>query len=514
MICPGNPLGRMKVCGFADDRLGIRDGRRPMEGTLIPAIPVQPLSWADALPLLRNLAVNEAPKEFQGALDITYHIGPGPAVVRVHTQHNYTNPTLVNVFGEIRGSERPEEVILIGNHRDAWVFGAVDPSSGTAALLEVVRGLAHLISQGWTPRRTLRFASWDGEEYSYLGSVNHAEGNSETIREQVVAYLNLDSAASGPQFSASASPGLVQLMHWAADFVIDPETGKPLSEVWDGRVGVLGAGSDYVPFVHHLGVPSLDFIFDQSKPIHYAVYHSNFDSFYWMDTFGDPGFKYHRAAAQYLGTMLLGLSERPLLRMNPRHTADMLDLSLQDARIRLERAGLQDKVALAALESVMQTFRLRADAVHDQMERLLERHGANLTIDQADDINSRLRAVEPAFLSDRGLPGRPWFRNLLQAPGIFQGYGSERFPGLMEAIRVGDIKQIQGQVDEITQAVKRAADRMMHKRSNDKVSSIAVVVALVTMVVLGLLGCAIWVYIRRQRQQMAHQGSDYYALGY
>ena len=252
-------------------------------------------------------------------MPLAYHVGGTPDVkVRLKTDMDYKQRTIWDVVARIDGSQDKDRWVVLGNHRDAWVFGAVDPNSGTAAMLEVARGYGELLKKGWTPKRTIILCSWDAEEYGLIGSTEWAEENADELREKAVAYLNVDVAVSGGTFGASSVPSLWKLIRDVTREVKDPKTGKTIYQQWqdhagesnstneaadksEARIGALGSRSDYTPFLQHLGVPSTDMGFNGD----YGVYHSAYDSFYWMDHFGDPSFVYHVAAAQLWGTLAI-----------------------------------------------------------------------------------------------------------------------------------------------------------------------------------------------------------------
>ncbi|HKP83097.1 MAG TPA: M28 family metallopeptidase, partial [Pyrinomonadaceae bacterium] len=313
---PGDPLtpGRPSIPGEA--RL------RPEEATDLTRIPVQPLAYDEAKTILSQLKGPVRPRGFQGGLPFAYHVGGTNDVkLRLKTDMDYKTRKIWNVVARIDGNEEKDRWVVLGNHRDAWVFGAVDPNSGSSAMLEVGRGFGELLKKGWKPRRTIVLCSWDAEEYGLVGSTEWAEELAAELRTKAVAYLNLDAAVSGPNFSASSVPSLWKLIRAATRDVKDPKTGKSVYQQWqdrarenrpetdqstsEARIGALGSGSDYTPFLQHLGVASTDMGFSGD----YGVYHSAYDSFYWMDKFGDPEFKYHVAAAQVWGTLAMRLAD-------------------------------------------------------------------------------------------------------------------------------------------------------------------------------------------------------------
>ncbi|HYX69460.1 MAG TPA: M28 family metallopeptidase, partial [Terriglobales bacterium] len=308
----------------------------PAEAASLPKIPTTPLSWGDAQPVLEALGGPESPREWQGALPFTYHLGPGPVKVRLHLKQNYEYRTLWDVIGRIPGSDpdQRDQWVVAGNHRDAWVYGAVDPNSGTAAMLEAVRGLGELLKAGWRPRRTIVIGSWDGEEQGLIGSTEWAEQNFKELAD-AAAYFNVDVAVSGPNFGASAVPSLKQFVRDVTRVVPSPQGGM-LYEVWrrarerqaeraaaqpevtgsqqrtpaarldkEVPVGDLGSGSDYTPFLQHLGVPATDI--GSAGP--YGVYHSAFDNFQWFTRFADPHFLYEQEMARVFGMEVLRMAD-------------------------------------------------------------------------------------------------------------------------------------------------------------------------------------------------------------
>ena len=322
---PGDPLtpGKPSIPGV--ERIKIEDA------TNLTRIPVQPISYGDAKQLLQPLRGPVRPEGFQGGLPFAYHVG-GTNDVRVHlkTEMDYQVRKIWNVVARIDGTVEKDRWVIMGNHRDAWTFGAVDPNSGSAAMLEAARGFGQLLKNGWKPRRTIVLCSWDGEEYGLIGSDEWAEENATELRQKAVAYLNMDSAVSGANFGAASVPSIWKLIRSATRDVRDPKSGKSVYQQWqdrfygsrpeaeltdaetgsdrtiaEARIGALGSGSDYTPFLQHLGVPSLDMGFGGD----YGVYHSAYDSFHWMARFGDPNFVYHVAAAQLWGTVAMRLAD-------------------------------------------------------------------------------------------------------------------------------------------------------------------------------------------------------------
>jgi len=310
---------------------------KPEEATDLTKIPTTPLSYGDASPILANLGGQESPRDWQGALPFTYHVGPGPVKVHILLKQDYKWTTIYDVIGMVKGSEFPEQWVITGNHRDAWVYGAVDPNSGTAAQLEAVHGVGELLKTGWKPKRTIVFASWDAEEEGLIGSTEFAEQHADELRNAVV-YFNMDVAVAGPNFGASAVPSLKQYIREVSQSVPSPKGGS-VYEQWkaandkrekergvtnalggisrqpnaqvkkDVSVGDLGSGSDFTPFLQHLGVPSTDI--GSGGP--YGVYHSVFDNFAWFTKFGDPTFVYEQQMARVYGLQLIRMASEDVL---------------------------------------------------------------------------------------------------------------------------------------------------------------------------------------------------------
>src|SRR5271155_572779 len=333
----------------------------PEQSAQMPKIPVTPLSYRDAAPILQHLSGPDSPREWQGALPFTYHVGPGPARVKMHLKQDYQFRTLWDVIGRVRGSEFPDEWVVAGNHRDAWVYGAVDPNSGTAAMLESVHGIGELLKSGWKPKRTMVFASWDGEEEGLMGSTEWAEQH-ESELANAPAYFNVDVAVSGPKFSASAVPSLKQFLRDLTKAVPSPKGGT-VYDVWqkgdqpgaastqspeeaiggarrmsaaptkgDVAVGDLGSGSDYSAFQQHLGVPSTDI----SSTGPYGVYHSVFDNFAWFKKFGDPDFVYEQQMARVFGLETLRMADADVLPYDYEEYGREIAGYLDDARKKAE----------------------------------------------------------------------------------------------------------------------------------------------------------------------------------
>jgi len=466
-IYPGDPLTPGTPAVPGTPRL------KKEEATNLPKIPVQPISYGDARRLLEPLRGPLRPKNFQGGLPFTYHVG-GSADVRVHlkTDIEFVTKTIWDVITRIDGAVEKDRWVVLGNHRDAWVFGAVDPNSGTTAMMELGRGLGQLLKSGWRPRRSIVLCSWDAEEQGLIGSTEWAEDNATELKEKAVAYLNMDAAVSGPNFGAQSVPSMWKLIRSAAQEVRDPKTGKSVYEAWrerawenapDGdrydptgkermpaapRIGALGSGSDYTPFLQHLGVPSLDMSFGGD----YGVYHSAYDSFYWMSHFGDPDFKYHVAAAQIWGTVTLRITDARSLPFDYTDYATELREFVNETTRLANRKKLFDAFDAKPILKAIDNFSDEAEKI--QKRRMEE----SLSDEKLRRMNDALIQAERAFVDERGLQGRTWFKHQIYAPGFYTGYAALPLPDLRQAIEDGRVADAAQAAARITEAIDRARD--------------------------------------------------------
>ncbi len=449
----------------------------PKEAGNIPKIPSMPIAYRDATPLLEALAGPVVPKGWQGGLPFAYHIGPGPTKVRLKVEMDYKIRPIWNVIATIKGSDFPDEVIVLGNHHDAWTYGAVDPSSGTTVLLEVARALGELLKDGLRPRRTLILAAWDGEEYGLLGSTEWAEANAEMLRKSCAAYLNVDSAVAGENFNVGGVPSLKKLIHQVAQEFSDPATGKTIYQRWlerqrrqeeekpepererldEPRVSALGSGSDYTAFLDHLGIASLSMSFGGD----YGVYHSIYDNYTWMKLFGDPTWKYHPTMAKIWGVAALRLANASILPFDyaeyGREIAKFVDrieksLKKQEEKGKPEPAANPGPPDLAAIKAEAERMRQLGEKVNARLAELIE-SGERSVFKQ---INARLIEVERSLISQRGLPRRPWFKHTIYAPGLYTGYAAKPLPGVAEALDKKDWKTAGEQAEALLEALGRA----------------------------------------------------------
>ena len=432
----------------------------------LPGIISIPLSYHDAAPILRALKGPEVPQQgWQGALPFRYHLGQtgGHGSVKVHlvSQQDYQRRVIWDVIGTIKGTTYPDEWVVAGNHRDAWVYGAVDPSSGTAAMLESVHGIGALLERGWRPKRTIVFCSWDGEEQGLVGSTEWVEQHAQAL-ERAVAYFNVDVAVSGPDFSASAVPSLKEFVRDVARSVPSP-LGGTVYERWrlnqhisenehraanapvpgeEVSVGDLGSGSDFTPFLQHVGVPSTDV--GSGGP--YGVYHSTFDDFAWYTQNADPHFAYLQQMARVLGLEALRMADADVLPFDYVTYAREISAYIEAAKKKAQDAGLGSldfapaEAATGRMANAARKVQTRETAASGDLVRL----------------NLALRQTEAAFISSAGLPDRPWYRHTIYAPGEFTGYSAVVIPGVNEAIDAHNRDLAAEQLTVLTQALDRA----------------------------------------------------------
>ncbi len=433
---------------------------RPEEAPSQPKIMATPISYHDAAPILDHLTGPAVPRSWQGALPFTYHFGPGGVKVHLLLKQDYRLRTIWNVLGSIRGTKYPDEWVIAGNHRDAWVYGAVDPNSGTAAMLEAVHGIGSLLKQGWKPQRSIIFASWDAEEEGLIGSTEWAEQHAKELTH-AVAYFNVDMGVSGPDFSAAAVPSLKQFLRdiakevpsprggslyqaWQRDQSFEDITGKPHARMeGDIQISNLGSGSDYTPFLQHLAVPSTDI--DTHGP--YGVYHSVFDNYAWFTKNADPTFVYEQEIAQVMGLEVLHMADAPVL---------PYDYVAYGKEIMTYLSAAKKKSAEAKLGSLDFNSAITATEQFLHAAELIQKKQLSAT-SEFPALNAALRKAESDLLLPAGLPNRPWYRHSIYAPGEFTGYAAVVIPGVNEAIDARNETVAQEQLNQLASALHRAA---------------------------------------------------------
>lgn len=460
---PGDPQTpfRPSVAGAERIPLG--------EVATIQEIPVQPIGYGDAEPILRALAGPGVPAAWQGGLPFDYHVGPGPARVHMRLRFDWSVRPIVNVIGLLLGEEEPDTWVMAGGHRDAWTFGGRDPISGAVSLLESARALAAQAREGRRLRRTVAIASWDAEDWGLIGSTEWGEEHADELPGKVAVYLNRESYHQG-EFGASGSHALQPLVNDVARVVAFPRdaTGLTVWENWrsseadddesslvardgdtDVRMGALGSGSDYTVFIDHLGIPSVNLGFSAGN----GIYHSRYDTHHYFTTFGDPGFVTGERLAEVVALFLARLANAAVMPFDYRSTAETVDRYLDELEGEAAAAGMD--VPLGGVRAANAEFATATDELDQAVERLLA--GGDPPQEHLDAVNALLLDIERGLLTDEGLPGRPWYRHQLYAPGFYTGYGVKTLPGIREAIEKGDAEEAAAMAGRLEQSLRRVS---------------------------------------------------------
>ena len=477
------------------------------EAATITKIPVLPISYGDAQPLLAALGGRVVPPEWRGGLGITYRVGPGPARVHLKVKSDWSLKTLYDVIARIPGATAPDEWVIRGNHHDAWVNGAEDPLSGQGPLLEEARGYGQLLKQGWKPRRTIIYAAWDGEEPALLGSTEWVEAHADELATKAVAYLNSDTNNRG-YLDMEGSHSLEQFINDVARDIEDPETKlsvwkrdqlRALSDAktaderqearqrTDLRIDALGSGSDYTPFLQHVGIATLNLGFGGEGGG--GIYHSIYDDFKWYTTYDDTSFVYGRALAQTIGTAVMRLADADVVPYQFTNFAETVGRYVKEVeklatetrdQIQERNRELDDGVFTAtsdpwqplvppAREAAAPHLNFAPlDDATDALSKAAERYdraftkaqangGASLAKPEAGTLNATLRQAERTLTSATGLPRRPWYRHLVYAPGFYTGYGVKTLPGVREAIEQKNWAEAQQQIGAAAQVLTAEA---------------------------------------------------------
>ena len=449
-LVPGDPL----TPGWASTP----DAKRvPMaEAESLPKIPMMPLSSRDAAEILSRLGGRSVPDAgWQGlAVADTFRLGPGPVRVHLKIENTRERRTIRNVIATLRGSELPDKKVLLSNHFDAWIYGGVDPSSGTASMLALARALGRLAAEGYRPRRTIVIGEWDAEEYTLTGSTEWGEQHEKDLRQNAAVCINVDASALGREFAASASPLLSRAVREVARDFPDPSTpGKSLADTWGAQtskdlpVAILGSGSDYTVFFNHLGIASVDLVFDGP----YGVYHSVYDTHRWMATQGDPGFVYHAAMAKYAGMLALRFANADLL---------PFDAAVYGREVAKYAEELQSLPGAESLRPALKELASRGRAWSDAAAAAQKAMTARLAVGEDEalrlrDANAWLLSLERSLIDPPGIPGRPWFRHLVYAP--LPSYEAETLPAVREAVESGAIESAGLQIQRLSERLATAA---------------------------------------------------------
>jgi N-acetylated-alpha-linked acidic dipeptidase len=464
-IHPGDPL----TPGWGAVKGARRIPRE--EAEVITKIPVLPISYGDALPMLRELSGPVAPEAWRGALPITYHVGGGPARVHLKVSFDWSLKTIYDVIARIEGSAYPNEWVIFGNHHDAWVNGADDPTSGQVTVLETGRAFGELLKQGWKPKRTIILCAWDGEEPALLGSTEWVETHADELKQKAVAYLNSDSTGKG-RLGAGASHSLERLINEVAHDVQQPNSKN---SVWEGmkerrprgqaraagenpeesgradlRVQALGSGSDYTPFLQHLGIASMNTGFGGEGGG--GVYHSIYDSFAWYTKYGDPTFEHGRALSQVNGTIVMRLADADVLPFEFTDLADTIGRYVDEITKLAKESKAPHEIDLSSLNSAVKSL---SEAAH-KYEEALSKAGAKgfQQVKQMAALNQLLYQSERKLTNEQGLPRRPWFKHEIYAPGFYTGYGVKTIPGVREAIEERHWDEVEPEMKKANAAIQ------------------------------------------------------------
>lgn len=468
-IHAGDPLTK----GWGSEAGGKK--ARIEDAETILKIPVLPISYGDALPILRQLKGKVVPNEWKGALPITYHVGPGPARVGMNLKFEWKNRPLFNVVARIPGATRPDEWVIFGNHHDAWAMGADDPISGASALMETARGLGELLKTGWRPSRTIVMALWDGEEWGLLGSTEWAEKHNAELKQKAAIYINTDGTGKG-WLNTGGSHSLQQLMGEVAKEVMDPRTGKPvfdearrravLSEAEGDarkaaeadpalRLSPLGSGSDFTPFLQHLTVSVLNVSFGGESPG--GVYHSAYDTVKWYQTFSDGDYSYGRTLSQLTGTLIMRLADAPVLPFQFTDTADTLMRYVVELET-LAAAKKESQVDMRLVRNAVESLRAAAQDFEKAYASVGRANTqALLAKKQLQQLNLLLLTSEQRLGNRDGLPRRDWFKHQIYAPGFYTGYGVKTMPQIREGLEENRFTEAQGGVRTVSAAINALA---------------------------------------------------------
>ncbi len=478
------------------------------DAATLTKIPVLPISYADALPLLRALGGPVAPESYRGALPITYHLGPGPAKVRLALAFNWDMATAYDVIATLRGAELPDQWVIRGNHHDAWVHGASDPLSGQVAMLAEAKAIGALVKGGWQPRRTIVYASWDGEEPGLLGSTEWVETHADELRAKAVAYINSDSNARG-FLGLGGSHSLEAFLNDVARDVVDPEKGvsvferarsvqrltgsaeekREARERANLRIAALGSGSDFTPFLQHLGIASVNLGYGGEEE--YGQYHTAYDSFDHFVRFVDPDFTYGVALAQTAGRMVLRIAQADILpfeftgfadnvagyETQVRELADTLRTETEQEN-RLIADGIYAQVFdprqtyvspkpkdpvpflnFAPLQNAVAAVQKSAKA-YTQAAAERARSGRPYETPELTELGQLLIGTERALTRPEGLPGRPWYIHQIYAPGFYTGYGVKTLPGVREAIEARRWDEAAREIERVAETLRAYAGQI------------------------------------------------------
>lgn len=498
VIYPGDPLTPFIGATPNAKRLAREDAENLLK------IPVLPISYHDAQPLLESLGGPVAPEDWRGALPFTYHIGPGKTSVRLKLEFDWKIVPAYNVIAKIKGSDYPDQWIIRGNHHDAWNPGANDPISGIAAMMEEAKSIGELVKNGYKPKRTLVYCAWDAEEPGLIGSTEWVEDHLAELKQKAVVYINSDGNGRG-FLSAGGSHGLESMVDGIAKDVIDPQTNVSIYDRLKARevvsagsdkarkdnmakksmsISALGSGSDYSAFLQHAGVPSLNIGFGGENAG--GEYHTAYDSYDYYSRFGDPGFNYGRALSQTIGRAVLRMANADTLPFEFKnlhktissYVTEMMSITDQmrestavynqiisgnnhqlaadpakPEKLPIPKAEVP-YIDFSSLQNSLVKLESSATALSERIAK------GNIQGTSLKSLNEALYQAEQSLLTEQGLPRRPWYKHTIYAPGFYTGYGVKTMPGVREAIEQRDWKEAQDQIKIAADAISRLSDHL------------------------------------------------------
>jgi N-acetylated-alpha-linked acidic dipeptidase len=447
---PGDPLTPGEPSTQGTPRID------PSDADNLPTLPTAPISYGEARPLLEALEGEQVPQEWQGGFDFPYRFGPGGSEVSLDLDIDYEQVPVRNVIVRIPGTEHPDQHVLVGAHRDTWAFGARDNISGWVSTMEIARSLAALYEQGWRPQRSIVLAGWDGEEYGLLGSTEFAESRADELRENAVAYVNMDGTA-GSDFGAGAVPALDQLLYATTRKVDNPVGAGSVYDAWSKQskessspaVDRLGSGSDYTGMLQHVGVASTDVGYSGD----WGLYHSAYDNTRSIEETVDPGYRSQTAAAEVSGLVAMRLANEHVI---PMRYSDYADETLQ-----LLADLAPDAPAGTSLAEATERAQEWLQATRALEERGAQLRSGGVTPEEqsaVDAVNQAILAQEEALTQPEGIPSRPWFKHQVYAPGLTTGYAAQPLPALAEAAAADDSAAFERAADELEQSLSTATE--------------------------------------------------------
>uniref|UniRef100_A0A6B2KYR1 Peptidase M28 domain-containing protein n=1 Tax=Arcella intermedia TaxID=1963864 RepID=A0A6B2KYR1_9EUKA len=450
----GDPLTPGWPSDLGAPRLSLNEAQQGSQNTpfgKLPGIPIQPMSSGDAYHLLKGLQGNRTLPGWEGGFNLSF-IGPGPVRVSMSIETTLKVTPAWNVIGTIKGAVEPDRMVVLGAHRDAWTFGAVDPISGHSGLMETARVLGLMLKEGWRPKRTIVLCSWDAEEYGLVGSFEFTEKWRTMLASNAILYMNLDTAITGHQvLSVSGTPALQDhMVEISKKLNFTTSSGEEVSlySIWDDpKVRFLGSGSDFTSFIQRLGISSIDMDISNRDGDYWSIYHSAYDSFYWVEHFGDPGFIYHQALVRFYGAVVLSIVDADVLPFDYRDYAALVNELFED----LERSSSGVGLNYTFFKGAMESFQVAAQSAKDEADRV------RALGKSSRGLNERLFRTERCFIGDSDTSGHRYFLHVISTPSADNSYAPKPFPAIYAALEENDIPKAQFIMDRIALNIQQAA---------------------------------------------------------